>query len=254
MSLTQHLEELRRALINILIILAASFLVTYGFGELIVEWILHPLRASLKSVENSSIVYLGLLDKVMGQLQVAFWSSIILSSPLWFWQIWKFIRPGLHPHEIRAIRPFLFCGLILFWLGVAFGHFVVFPLTFEMLLNFGVEQVEATIGLRDYLVLACKVLVFLGLVFQLPNALLILGFMGLATKYSLRKMRRYVYVAFALVAAILTPPDPYTMLGLWLPLVLLFEVGIVAVALLVHPYLERRSRRERELAQEGGHA
>ena len=251
MGLAQHLEELRRALINIMVILAASFLVTYGFGEFIVEWILYPLRNSLQEVENSSIVYLGILDKVMGQFQVAFWSSIILSSPLWFWQIWKFVKPGLHPHEIRVIRPFLFFGLILFWLGVGFGHFIVFPLTFEMLHNFGVGQVQATIGLKAYLVLACKVLVFLGLVFQLPNALLILGFMGLVTKYSLRNMRRYIYVAFAVVAAMLTPPDPYTMLGLWLPLILLFEVGIIAVALLVHPYLERRFMRQRNTMQKG---
>ncbi len=239
MSLTEHLEELRKTLINVILILAVSFFIAYGFGESIAEWILYPLRASLKGVEQGSVVYLGLLDKVMSQLQVAFWSSIIMSSPLWFWQVWKFVKPGLYQHEVKVVRPFLLLGFLLFWLGVGFGYFLVFPLTFEMLLNFGVEEVQATIGLKDYLVLACKVLVFLGLVFQLPNILLILGFMGLVTKYSLRRMRRYVYVGFAVLAAVLTPPDPYTMLGLWLPLVLLFEVGIWVVALLVHPYLKR---------------
>ena len=242
MTLTEHLEELRKTLINVVIILALSFFVCYGYGEYIAEFLLYPLRNSLEGANAGQIVYLGLLDKVMSQLQVAFWTSIIISSPVWFYQVWKFVKPGLHSHEIKAVRPFLLIGSIFFCLGVCFGYFLVFPLTFETLLSFGVKNVQATISLKDYLVLSSKVLVFLGLVFQLPNILLILGFMGLVTKYSLREMRRYVYVGFAVLSAMLTPPDPYTMLGLWFPLVLLFELGILAVAVIVHPYLARVHR------------
>lgn len=240
MTLTEHLEELRGTLIKIVLILGVSFFACYGFGEHISELLLSPLRETLGAGGAGKIVYLGLLDKVMSQLQVAFWTSIILSSPLWFYQIWKFVRPGLHDHEVKAVRPFLFVGFVFFLLGVSFGYFLVFPLTFETLLGFGVQNVEATISLKEYLVLSSKVLVFLGLVFQLPNVLLILGFMGLVTKYSLREMRRYIYVGFAVLSAMLTPPDPYTMLGLWFPLILLFEVGIWAVALIVHPYLAKQ--------------
>ncbi len=238
MGLIDHLEELRTALIKVFVIILVSFIVCYGLGDQIQEILLRPLRMALGS-DGGKVVYLGLLDKVLSQFQVSFYSSVILSCPLWFYQVWKFISPGLYDHEKKAVRPFIVIGLFLFALGVAFGYFVVFPLTFETLLGFGVQNVEATIGLKDYLVLSSKVLVFLGLIFQLPNVMLILGFMGIVTKQSLSNMRRYVYVAFAIVSAMLTPPDVITMMGLWVPLVCLFEAGIWAVALIVHPYLAR---------------
>ncbi|PIK16159.1 MAG: twin-arginine translocase subunit TatC [Halobacteriovorax sp. JY17] len=238
MSLVEHLEELRSTMVRVVAILAISFIVCYSQADIISEILLTPLRAALNN-SNGQIIYLGLLDKVLSQFQVAFWSSVIISSPLWFFQVWKFIKPGLYDHEAKGVRPFIIVGFILFWLGISFGYFLVFPLTFETLMGFGVSNVTANISLKEYLVLASKVLVFLGIIFQLPNLLLILGFMGLVTKYSLRSVRSYVYVGFSALSAILTPPDVITMLGLWLPLTILFEIGILAVAFIVHPYLER---------------
>ena len=228
MSFLDHLDDLRKTLIKILIILAISFIACYSWGDQISELLLSPLRETLIS-GMGKIVYLGVLDKVLSQFQVAFWSAVIFSSPLWFREIWSFIKPGLYEREVKIIRPFIFTSFLFFCLGVSFGYFIVFPVTFKTLMNFGVGNIDATIGLKEYLVLASKVLVFLGVIFQLPNILLILGLMGLVTKYSLRNMRRYVYVAFALIAAMLTPPDIITMMGLWFPLVLLFEVGILPV-------------------------
>jgi sec-independent protein translocase protein TatC len=242
MSLTQHLEERRKTMIRVVLTLAISFFVAYGFGQEISEFLLAPLRAALDNDAGGSVVYLGLLDKVLSQFQVAFWTSIIGSAPLWFFLIWRFIKPGLYAYEIKAVRPFISVGFILFCLGVCFGYFLVFPMTFETLMQFGVSEVTATISLKEYLVLASKVLVFLGIIFQLPNVLLILGFMGIVTKYSLRNFRSYVYVAFAVISSIMTPPDVITMMGLWVPLVALYEVGILAVALVVHPYLARQHK------------
>lgn len=240
MTFIEHLTELRKTVIQIAAIVATAFVVCYVFGEHISEVLLSPLRKALAGGAGQ-VVYIGILDKVVSQITVAFWSSIVLSSPLWFFSIWRFIRPGLHQHETKMVRPFLLVGFVLFCMGVAFGYFLVMPFTFEMIMQFGVGDVNAAISLKEYLILASKVLFFLGLVFQLPNIVLLLGFMGLVTKQSLRSMRSYIYVAFAILSSCLTPPDPVTMLALWLPLVLLFELGIIAVALIVHPYLERQN-------------
>lgn len=241
MTLTEHLEELRGAIVKILIIVSVSFVICYMVGDRISDFLLKPLRDALSGDIGGKVVYIGVLDKVLSQFQIAFWSSILLSSPLWFKELWGFIKPGLYEREIKVIRPFVFVSFILFCLGVCFGYFIVFPYTFDTLLNFGVQNIEATISLKDYLVLAVKVLVFLGVIFQLPNCLLIMGFMGIVTKYSLRSIRSYVYVAFAVVSAMLTPPDVITMLALWFPLAMLYEIGIVAVMLIVHPYLAKVS-------------
>ena len=97
------------------------------------------------------------------------------------------------------------------------------------------------LNLQDYLLLSSKVLVFLGLLFQLPNVILIMGFMGLVTKYSLREIRRYVAVAMAVAAAVITPtPDILSMMCVWIPMMILYEIGILGVALIVHPYLKKK--------------
>jgi sec-independent protein translocase protein TatC len=239
MTLTDHLEELRKRLIRILLILVLGFLVTYSQGERIAEFLLAPLRSAMGS--SGKIVYLNLFDKVISDFILSFWSSILLTCPLWFYQIWAFVRPGLHDKEVKVIKPFIFAGFILFIAGILFGYYGLFPLTFQVLMQSGVKDVEAMISLKDYLSLASKVLVVLGLIFQLPIIMLILGFMGLVTKYSLRNLRRYIYVGLAIFSAVITPtPDPFTMMILWVPLILLYEIGILAVAWIVHPYLERK--------------
>ena len=190
----EHLEELRTRIIRILIILVISFGVCYFFATDIQEILLAPLRVALGG--HGRIVFTGLLDKVIAELTMAFWSCVLLASPFWFREIWLFVRPGLYDHEAKAVAPFLFLGFLLFIAGVCFGYYVIFPFTFKTLINAGVKDVEAMLNLQDYLMLSAKVLVFLGLMFQLPNVVMILGFMGIVTKYTLREIRRYVILGF----------------------------------------------------------
>jgi sec-independent protein translocase protein TatC len=238
MTFTEHLEELRLRIIRILVILIISFAICYGFASQVSELLLMPLREALGT--SGKVVFTGLLDKVIAELQIAFWSCVFLGSPFWFREVWLFIRPGLYEEEAKVIRPFIFVGFLLFLSGVAFGYFVIFPFTFSTLMSYGVQDVEAMLSLQDYLLLASKVLVFLGLLFQLPNILVIMGFMGIVTKYSLRSWRRYAAVIFAVAAAVLTPPDPLSMMCVWVPMMVLYEIGILAVSWIVHPYLARK--------------
>lgn len=239
MSLMDHLEELRTRLIRVVLILVISFSVCYVYSAQISEFLLVPLREAL-GTQGGKVIFTGLLDKVLAELQIAFWSCVLLASPFWFREVWLFIRPGLYETEVKAIRPFIFVGFVLFVTGVCFGYYVVFPFTFTTIMGAGIQGVEPMLSVVDYLLLASKVLVFLGLLFQLPNVLLILGFMGLVTKYSLRSWRRYMAVIFAVAAAILTPPDVISMMCVWLPMMVLYELGIIAVALIVHPYLKKK--------------
>lgn len=238
MTITEHLTELRNRLVKSLIFIGVVFFVSYSYSAEIAEFLMVPLRAALGN--EGQIVFLSILDKVWAQFQLALWTAVIIASPFWFYQLWAFIRPGLYDKEANIIRPFFVVGFFLFWAGVCFGYWGVFPLAFDVLIDFGVKDVTAMLSFKDYLTLSIKILVFLGVVFQLPNVMVILGFMEIATKQSFRAMRPYVYVGFAVIAAALTPPDVVTQLGLWIPLVLLFEVGILAVAVLVHPYLKKK--------------
>jgi sec-independent protein translocase protein TatC len=238
MTLIEHLDDLRHCLVRVLIALMLGFSGAYYFSEQITYFLLAPLVAV---VGKQSIVYLSIFDKVTVQFHLAFVAGAILSSPLWFWQIWVFIRPALHEAEKKVVRPFLLLGFFLFCSGVVFTYAIVLPFAIKMFTSFGLADIQATIDMKDFILVTIKIMFFMGMLFQLPMAMLILGFMGVVTKYSLREMRRYVYVVFTIVAAVLTPPDVISQLIMLVPLVVLFEVGIILVALIVHPYLHKRT-------------
>jgi sec-independent protein translocase protein TatC len=239
MSFWEHVEELRKVLMRIGIILVVAFCITTFYVDDITEFLLAPLRATLSETHAGVIVYHSIFEKTLVQVDVSIWWAIMFSSPFWFLQIWSFIRPGLHEHEAKAVKPFLIFGWFLFIAGMAFGYYVAFPFGFKFLSSYGVTDVQANISLRDYVSMASQILLMLGVLFQFPNILLILGFMGLVTKQVLRKFRRMVYVGLAVLAAVFSPPDIMSMMAVWIPLCILYEIGIILVAWIVHPYLHR---------------
>ena len=236
MSFWDHLEELRTMVMRMVWILLGTFVFTSIYVDDLTEILLKPLRVSLNTTKSGVIVYHSVFEKAWVQVDVSILWAIILSSPLWFYQIWRFVKPGLYPHEIRAVKPFMFLAWILFGAGMATGYLIM-PYAFSFLATMGVQGIQANINLRDYVSNISYILLFLGLIFQFPNILLILGFMGIVTKQLLRKIRRYVYVGLSLFAAFFSPPDAISLLSIWIPLCILYEIGTLGVAFIVHPYL-----------------
>lgn len=237
MSFWEHVEDLRKVIMKIVWILVIAFVLTTYFVDDITEYLLLPMRNSLHDTKSGILVYHSIFEKAWVQVDVSIWWAIMISSPFWFYQIWNFIRPGLHPHEVRAVKPFMILGWLLFLGGMAFGYYIAFPFVFKFLSAIGAKDIQANINLRDYISTSSQILLFLGFIFQVPNILLILGFMGIVTKQSLRKMRRYIYVGLAVFSAVFSPPDVVSMIAVWLPCCALFEIGVLLVAWVVHPYL-----------------
>lgn len=239
MSFWEHVEELRKVVMRIVYILVIAFACTTYFVDDITEWLLQPIRMSLKDTHAGTLVYHSIFEKAWVQVDVSIWWAIMFSSPFWFYQIWTFISPGLHPHEARAVKPFMVLGWLLFIAGMAFGYYIAFPAVFTFLSSVGVTDIQANINLRDYISTTSQILLFLGIIFQVPNILLILGFMGIVTKQSLKAWRKYIYVGLSVFAAIASPPDVISMLAVWIPCCVLFEIGVLLVTMVVHPYLHR---------------
>ena len=137
--------------------------------------------------------------------------------------------------EVKIIKCLMAVGFVFFSFGVLFGHFYALPLLFDTVLKWGMSDIEAMLNLKDFMLLAVKLYILLGLLFQLPNVLVILGFAEIVTYYSLKKMRSLIYVILSVASAMFTPPDPITMLLAFLPMVMLFELGLLAVRFIVHP-------------------
>ena len=225
-SLTEHLEELRTRILRIVIIVVVGLMATFSYGDFFIEILLDPLRSFFLAESNGKIIYTGILDKILSQFQVSLWLSFVLTSPLWFYQIWKFIAPALYKNEVKVVRPFVMIGFVLFCVGVLFGHSVVLPVIIKTFAEFGVTKVDANINLKDYLILTSKLMLLAGVVFQIPNVILILRLLDIVDTKFLSINRRYVYVGFTVASAMITPPDVFTMVMLLAPLILLYELGI----------------------------
>jgi len=155
---------------------------------------------------------------------------VILASPVIFWQIWKFVAPGLYKHEKRALLPFTFLSSICFLGGAAFGYFVVFPPAFKFLLGYSADFLQPMPAVNEYFSLSLRLLIAFGVIFELPIFMVFLAKIGVVNVAFLNKYRKYAILVNFIIAAILTPtPDIVNQMLMGIPLMVLYEISVVAV-------------------------
>jgi len=238
-NLIDHLTELRSRLLNSFIFFIVIFLVSYFFSEEIYRFLVKPYSDSI--IENNldrKLIFTALHEAFLTYLKVAFFSALFLTSPIFLTQIWKFIAPGLYQNEKNAFLPYLILTPILFIIGGVLVYCLIMPLAINFFLGFEYSgsssaipiQLEAKVN--EYLSLVMRLIFAFGLSFQLPVVLSLLARVGFIDSKFLIDRRKYFVVIIFTFAAILTPPDPITQIGLALPLLLLYEVSIYIVKMI----------------------
>lgn len=207
----------------------ACFLASYNFSNELFGLLTLPLVRVMP--DQSSMIFTGLAEGFFTYLKVAFLAGILLASPVIFYQFWAFISPGLYSHEKKYIFPFTFFSVMFFVGGSLFGYFVVFPFAFEFFMSFNNDQIRALPSLKEYLTFSTKLLLAFGAAFELPIFIFFLAKLGIVTVEGLARNRKYFLVGAFIAAAILTPPDVVTQVLMAIPLMLLYELGIIAARL-----------------------
>ena len=235
-SFVGHLTELRSRLIKSIIYLFIFFIISYIFAENIYSFLVHPYAEAVKNDETQRrLIYTALHETFITYLKVAFFSAIFISSPIILTQIWKFVAPGLYKNEKKALLPYLFATPILFLIGGMLVYYLIMPLAIKFFLSFESTaqisnlpiQLEAKVN--EYLSLIMRLIFAFGISFQLPVLLTLLARVNFINSEYLKKRRKYVVVIIFALAAILTPPDPITQIGLGIPLLILYELSILSV-------------------------
>lgn len=224
-TLVDHLTELRFRLVRSAYGILAGFGACWFFSEKLFDIIRKPIQPYLEN-SHGGLIYTAPMDKFVAHLKVSFLAAVIVSSPLWLYQVWKFIAPGLYAKEKKYGVGFIFFGTILFAMGTAFVYFFVFPMAFHFLMTFGGQTDQPMITIDAYLSFFITTTLVFGLAFEMPLILLILGLMGVIDNKFLSTKRRYAIVVLAVISAVITPPDALSMIMMLVPLCLLYELSI----------------------------
>ena len=235
-TFVSHLSELRSRLIKSFLFLISSFLICYYFSENIYAFLVKPYStAVIEGGLDRRLIFTALHEAFLTYLKVAFFAAFFITSPIFLTQIWKFIAPGLYKDEKSAILPYLISTPILFIFGGGLVYYLIMPLainfflTFESVASGGNIPIQLEAKVNEYLSLIMRLIFAFGLSFQLPVVLSLLARIGVIDSEYLKKRRKYVVVIIFAIAAILTPPDPITQIGLALPLLILYELSILTV-------------------------
>jgi len=225
MPLVNHLIELRARLIRILMFVLLIFCGLFYFANDIYGFVSEPLRAFLP--EGSQMIATEVASPFLTPFKLTIVASVFLAIPYILYQAWSFIAPGMYQHEKRIAFPLLASSVLLFYAGVAFAYFVVFPLVFGFLTSIGPTEVTVMTDINHYLNFVLKLFFAFGFSFEIPIATIICVWAGITDTQSLSNKRPYIIVGCFVIGMLLTPPDIISQILLALPMWLLFEIGIL---------------------------
>jgi len=231
--LITHLVELRNRLIRMLICIGIVFLVLFPFANELYEILAKPLLSKLP--EGSSMIATEVASPFLAPFKFTLVFSFFITIPYVLYQLWSFIAPGLYRKEKRILVPLLFSSSLLFYLGMAFAYFVVFPLVFSFLIGTAPEGVAVMTDISKYLDFVLKLFFAFGAAFEVPVATILLVWAGVTTPDKLVTKRSYVIVGAFVIGMLLTPPDMISQTLLALPIWLLFELGVIAARIMIPP-------------------
>ena len=246
-TLISHLLELRTRLLRAVIAVAIAFIPLAYFANDLFTLVAHPLIERLP--EGTSIIATSVVSPFMTPLKLALVSALFVVMPYVLYQIWAFVAPGLYRHEKRFAMPLFLTSVMLFYVGVAFAYYIVFPLMFSFLTATAPEGVRMMTDMASYLDFTLLLFFAFGIAFEMPIATVLLVSTGLVKVETLRKNRGYVLLGIFVVAAFLTPPDAISQSFMAVPMYILYEFGIVLAQ-----FLRRRraaDKAQAEAAQSG---
>jgi sec-independent protein translocase protein TatC len=239
--LLAHLVELRSRLIKTMIMITLLFVIFYLYADNIYNFLVQPYANAVEGEVGRRLIFTALHETFFTYIKVALFAALFISLPFLLIQLWIFVAPGLYKNEKNVVVPYLLATPILFILGSALVYYLIMPLAIKFFLSFesiggnGALPIQLEAKVNEYLSLIMRLILAFGLCFQLPVALTLMARVGLVSSEGLKKNRKYVIVGIFAIAAILTPPDPISQIGLGIPILLLYELSIIAVS-----FIEKR--------------
>ncbi len=224
-SLIAHLIELRGRVLKAVVSVFVVFLCLVYFAQDLYHWLATPLLDTLP--ENAQMIATDVASPFFAPFKLTMVLSFFIAIPVVLYQIWGFVAPGLYKNEKRLVAPLLFSSTLLFYLGMAFAYYVVFPLAFSFFTSVAPEDVVINTDISSYLNFVLKIFFAFGLAFEIPVAVVLMCWTGVTTPDALRAKRPYVIVGVFVVGMLLTPPDIISQTLLAIPMWILYEFGIV---------------------------
>ncbi|MBV61685.1 MAG: twin-arginine translocase subunit TatC [Nevskiales bacterium] len=246
--LLSHLLELRTRLIRAMLGVIVVFLPLAFFAQPIFSYLAGPLLAQMPA--GTSMIATEVAAPFLTPFKLAMLLAVVIAMPWVLYQIWAFVAPGLYKSEQRLAVPLLLSSSLLFYLGIAFAYFVVFPLIFGFLVSVAPEGVAVMTDISRYLDFVIKLFLAFGAAFETPVAIVLMVWAGFTTPGALKQKRPYVLVAVFTLGMLLTPPDIVSQTLLALPAYILFEIGIIAAQILVPGSREVDAQRQAEKKQQ----